>query len=215
MEDSHLDITLCALQADLQEAFASLEAAFPFVRLHRGSIFDINADAYVSPANSFGFMNGGIDALYVRHFGPDVETNVQNQILRNFQGELLVGQALVAETKTSHVPYLIAAPTMRVPISLGPETIAPFLAMRAILLLLREGHISDGANAGAPIKDHIRHIACPGLGTGIGSVPAAVCAAQIEAALKLHYDAPHRLPVHWAEAGEIQDAMSTEHPAWG
>ena len=214
MQTSRVEITLCALHGDLQDAFAGLEAEFPFVRLHRGSIFDITADAFVSPANSFGFMNGGIDALYVRHFGKLVEANVQRQILRDYQGELLVGQALVAETSSDVVPYVIAAPTMRVPISLGPETIAPFLAMRAVLLLIREGRFSEGSNAGEPIRDHIRHVACPGLGTGIGSVPAEVCATQIKAALDLHYDAKNRLPVHWAEAGELQDSMSIEHPAW-
>jgi hypothetical protein len=34
-----------------------------------GNIFDLKADAIISPANSFGFMDGGIDRYYSEYFG--------------------------------------------------------------------------------------------------------------------------------------------------
>ena len=40
-------------------------------QISEGDIFEggPEADAIVSPANSFGFMDGGIDMVYSRHFG--------------------------------------------------------------------------------------------------------------------------------------------------
>jgi hypothetical protein len=39
------------------------------VEISCGNIFDIKADAIISPANSFGFMDGGIDLVYSEHYG--------------------------------------------------------------------------------------------------------------------------------------------------
>ena len=39
------------------------------VEIVHGDIFSRPADALVSPANSFGFMDGGIDLAYSRRFG--------------------------------------------------------------------------------------------------------------------------------------------------
>ena len=69
----------------------------------------------VSPANSFGFMDGGIDALYLKHFGSQLQGQLQQAIQTRHHGELLVGAAEVIETGSKRIPYLIAAPTMRVP----------------------------------------------------------------------------------------------------
>ena len=46
-------------------------------------------------------------------------------ILDHHHGELFVGTAEVVETDHAGIPYLIAAPTMRVPMILGPETVNP------------------------------------------------------------------------------------------
>ena len=40
----------------------------PSVAISCGNIFEQAADAIVSPANSFGFMDGGIDLVYSHHF---------------------------------------------------------------------------------------------------------------------------------------------------
>ena len=39
-----------------------------------GGITDLRVDAVVSPANSFGFMRGGVDGVYTRVFGEGVES---------------------------------------------------------------------------------------------------------------------------------------------
>ncbi len=81
---------------------------------HR-SVLDRPVDAVVSPANSFGFMDGGVDWAYLRFFGDQLQTRVQLVIrLQKFQ-ELLVGSAVAVPTYHEAIRFLIVAPTMRVP----------------------------------------------------------------------------------------------------
>jgi len=68
-----MQVILTAVEDSLAEAWRRFCGDLEFVRVHRGSILDIPCDAIVSPANSFGFMDGGIDAVYMRHFGPRIQ----------------------------------------------------------------------------------------------------------------------------------------------
>jgi O-acetyl-ADP-ribose deacetylase (regulator of RNase III) len=187
-----------AFAAALTKELAGLED----VSVTETSILDVTCDAIVSPANSYGFMDGGIDAIYMEHFGEIVQTRVRKSILCEHHGELLVGSATIVETDDDKIPFLIAAPTMRVPMWLGPETVNPFLAMRAVLLLVREGTFTTGRVTGKAIKDSIKRIAVPGLGTGVGGVPFPVCARQIAQAVTEYRDAKYCLPQSWSEASE-------------
>jgi O-acetyl-ADP-ribose deacetylase (regulator of RNase III) len=153
---------------------------------HR-SVLDRSVDAVVSPANSFGFMDGGVDWAYLQFFGMELQRRVQVIIrLQKFQ-ELLVGSAVVAPTYHAAIPYLIVAPTMRVPkIITDPADI--MLATRAAV------RVADDFRFG--------HIVMPGMGTGCGQVLPGVAAramrAGIEAGLR---DMPYR-PCGWQEAQE-------------
>jgi O-acetyl-ADP-ribose deacetylase (regulator of RNase III) len=177
-----MQLILTALQTPLAEAWQRFCGDLNFVKVHHGSIFDVSCDAVVSPANSFGFMNGGIDLVYSQHFGWHVQDRVQTAIRERHHGELLVGQAEVVATDNAAIPYLIAAPTMRMPQTIR-ETVNSYLAARAVLLLWKHGRFPDGPHAGEPLADHIQAIAMPGLGTGVGSVDDAACARQVRAAL--------------------------------
>ena len=119
-------------------------------------------DCLVSPANSFGMMDGGMDAAIVRFFGDALMTNVQQHILEEFLGEQPVGTSFIIETHHPKHPFLAHTPTMRVPMSIAGTDI-PYIAMWAMLLAVRRH------NQYAERK--INRIACPGLGTGIGRVP--------------------------------------------
>ena len=55
--------------ADVVRAWTKHFADTPQVEASQGDIFDVPADAIVSPANSFGFMDGGIDLAYSYRFG--------------------------------------------------------------------------------------------------------------------------------------------------
>jgi O-acetyl-ADP-ribose deacetylase (regulator of RNase III) len=158
-------VILTAVEDSLAEAWRRFCGDLEFVRVHRGSILDIPCDAIVSPANSFGFMDGGIDFVYMRHFGPGIEERVQSMIRERHQGELLVGSADMVDTEDPSVPYLIVAPTMRVPMPLT-DSVNPYLAAPAVFRLVKDGRFSFAASQEEPIRDRIRTVALPGLGTG-------------------------------------------------
>ncbi|MEZ4336572.1 MAG: macro domain-containing protein [Sandaracinaceae bacterium] len=191
-----MQIVLTALDAPLADAWQAACGDLDFVEVHRGSIFDVRADTLVSPANSFGFMDGGIDMLYSRRFGWGLQERLQAAIKDRHHGELLVGQAEIVPTEGDPA-WLIAAPTMRVPMILGRETVAPYLAARAVLLLVKHGE-----RDGAPVGSRVRRVAFPGLGTGIGRVPPEVCARQVRAAIDEVVLGITAFPRGWDDAQE-------------
>jgi O-acetyl-ADP-ribose deacetylase (regulator of RNase III) len=171
----------------------------PDVTIHRGSILDLSVDAVVSPANSFGFMDGGIDHRYSHHFGWHVQDRLQELIRTRHHGELAVGAAEIVDTGNDRIPFLIAAPTMRVPMILR-DSINPYLAARAVFLLIRHGLVPAGALAGERVESIIASVAFPGLGTGVGQVGPNVCARQMRAAVEDVVLGRGKFPRTWAEA---------------
>jgi len=206
-----MKIVLAAVEEPLARAWEQCCGDVSGVTVHRGSIFDVDCDAVVSPANSFGFMDGGIDALYMRFFGPEIQTRVRWAIYQRHQGELVVGNAEIVDTGQPRIPFLIAAPTMRVPMILR-ESVNPYLAARAALLLVRYGTFWFGKHQGEPIAGVVRTVAFPGLGTGVGRVSPAVCARQVRAALDDVLGWPHAMPRSWAEAGEQHQLLYAARP---
>lgn len=139
-------------------------------QIYHGSILDIKADAVVSPANSFGFMDGGIDLVYRNYFGLEIELRLQQRIKHHHHGELLVGTVTYLITNRGQ-PNLIIAPTMRVPSNIR-HTVNVYLATRAALLEVEW-----------ELWDEIQTVAFPGMGTGIGQVDPEICARQMRAAI--------------------------------
>ncbi len=165
------DITLCDLSPGLVRAWRTAFAAFPGATVLQGDLLDVEADAYVSPANSFGIMDGGIDAILNRRF-PHVESRVQAAIAR--VGTMLpVGEALIVETGDPDVPYLVCAPTMELP-SRVSHTNNAFRAMHAILSAVELYNVEN--------RDVIRSVAVPGLCTGVGDMAPDLAAMQMAGA---------------------------------
>ncbi len=133
-----MKIILAAVERELADAWQRFCGDLDFVSVQRGSIFDFSVDAVVSPANSFGFMDGGIDMLYSQRFGWHVQKRLQGLIGSKHHGELLVGASEIIETDNPQIPYLIAAPTMRVPMILR-NSVSPYVAARAVSLLIKHG----------------------------------------------------------------------------
>ncbi|QNH61433.1 macro domain-containing protein [Hymenobacter sediminicola] len=172
-----MHIHLIDTNPEVTDAWASVFADVPQVTVRHGSIFDHPADALVSPANSFGYMNGGIDFAISKHLGWHLEKDLQRIIREKYYGELLVGQAEIVETGSPLFPFLIAAPTMRTPMTItrGPNV---YQSMKAVLLLLEHGTLPTGES----VKSKITSVAIPGLGTGVGQVRPLVCARQMRIA---------------------------------
>ncbi len=171
-----LTVHLRDISTGVVKAWERAFADAPEVLVSRGDIFEQKADAIVSPANSFGYMDGGIDLLYSRFFGWELETNLRALLLERHYGELPVGQAVVLATGHEFIPFLVSAPTMRVPMSID-GTVNVYLAFRAALIAV----LTHNASAGAPI----RSLLVPGLGTGVGEVAPERAARQMQIA----YDA--------------------------
>lgn len=209
MQEQKLKIILSAVEAELVDAWRRFCGDLDFVRVHHGSIFDLSCDAAVSPANSFGFMDGGIEALYTSRFGWQVQERLQKVIAEKHHGELIVGAAEIVETDNPQIPYLIAAPTMRVPMILI-DTVNPYLAARAVLLLIKHGTFDSGRVKGERISDYIRSVAFPGLGTGVGRVGFNTCAHQVRAAIEDVIVNPGDYPKSWADAQARHQRLYTD-----
>lgn len=204
-----MKLILTAVEKSLADAWQKFCGDLDFVTVHQGSILDVECDAVVSPANSFGFMDGGIDAIYLSHFGYDIQTRVRRQIFEHHHGELVVGNADVVETNDESIPFLIVAPTMRVPMILH-DTVNPYLAARAIFTLVKHKTFLSGSHEGVPVSEHIKTVALPGLGTGVGRVGFNTCAHQVRKAIDDILLEDYTMPQSWAEASERHQLLYTD-----
>jgi O-acetyl-ADP-ribose deacetylase (regulator of RNase III) len=177
-----------------------------YVEIFAGSIFDTPCNTIVSPANSFGFMDGGLDLSLSNYLGWHIQEKLQTKIKEKYHGELLVGQAEIIETDHPVFPYLISAPTMRVPM-IVTNTVNVYLAMRAILLLIKHGTLDDKT----PIQEVVKAVAIPGLGTGVGKVPAEICAKQMRTAYKEIVEKNYSFPTSWVDAQQKHQLLYSQH----
>lgn len=153
-----------------QVAFADIDIVEPV----SSDYFEVPADCLVSPANSFGFMDGGLDAVISYELGDAIQVKVQSEIVTRYHGELPVGCAVIVETDNKVWPYLISAPTMRIPEDVS-QSVNAYLAFRAILLEIAKFNQQNP-------KTKIKSLLCPGLATGIGNMSAKRCATQMKEA---------------------------------
>ena len=162
-----MKIILIAIERKLVDAWKEFFGTADNVFIIEDDITKIECDAVVSPANSFGFMDGGLDFALSERFGWDLEKRLQRQIKELPEGELLVGQAIIMETGDKVVPYLISAPTMRIPTNFNIDTsINAYLAMKAILIKAKN-------------DNRISSVAIPGLCTGVGRMQPMISARQM------------------------------------
>lgn len=171
-----LSIHLRDEREDMVTAWRGYFQSTPHVIVSWGNILAPEVepvDAIISPANSFGFMDGGVDLAYSRFFGTDLQDRLRSVILREHDGELPVGQALILATEHPRIGYLVSAPTMRVPMDIS-DTTNVYLAFRAALQMI----VLFNETAPAPIQ----RVLCPGFGTGYGRMPAKRAALQMHEA---------------------------------
>jgi O-acetyl-ADP-ribose deacetylase (regulator of RNase III) len=157
----HLVDTNPALVRAWRETFA----LFPEVGVRQADLLAVASNAVVSPANGYGFMDGGIDAAYVRFFGNAIEGRVRDAVAKRPEGYLPVGAGVVIATGHDRIPHLIVAPTMLMPEAVPSQNC--YRALRAVLRI---------ASAVAEVG---RAVYCPGLGTGVGGVPAEEAAKEM------------------------------------
>lgn len=156
------------------------------VIIHCGDFFSLPTDCVVSPANSFGYMDGGLDMAISKKLGWQVQEKLQKQIKEKHLGEILVGQAELIETDFEEIPFCISAPTMRVPLILI-NTVNIYLASKAIFNLLKN-------------ENRIGTVTISGLGTGVGRLPYDICANQMRQAYEEIWLDNYNFPQSWYDA---------------
>lgn len=158
---------LVDLDREVTRALRASFAPFPEVSVATGNVLAVAHHVLVSPANSSGFMDGGVDAAYAAHFGPQLARRVRDAVRARPEGIVPVGSSLVVETGHGTVPFLVVAPTM-----LAPEHVPAANAYRALRAALR---LAD-----APTLHGDWY--CPGLTTGVGAVDPQDAAHEMAAA---------------------------------
>jgi O-acetyl-ADP-ribose deacetylase (regulator of RNase III) len=200
-----MKIILADLQVSVVNEWKKQLSGDPNISLYQGSIFDVEADALVSPANSFGFMDGGLDMLISKFFGWHIQDRLQTIIKHKYHGEIIVGEAEIVPTDHPKLPFVISAPTMRVPMILGHESVNVYLATRAVLLLIKYGKFNDSTL----VSEKVKSVVFPGMGTGVGKVPPEICARQMKQAIQdviIH----NEFPQSWSDAQKRHQLLYSE-----
>ncbi|MCG6495637.1 macro domain-containing protein [Kitasatospora sp. A2-31] len=165
---SPLKVVLTDVNATVVEAWQAAFADTPGVEIRRGSILDEQVDAWVSPTNSRGRMDGGVDAVVKRHLGAGIQLRVQRAIRDRFAGRLPVGSAVCVPSGATNPTFLISAPTMEESSQNVSATLNVALACAAAFQAV---HQQNRKTPGS-----ITSVALVGMGARTGRVPARVCA---------------------------------------
>ncbi|ECX5680489.1 macro domain-containing protein [Salmonella enterica] len=155
-------------------------------------------DCMVSAANSFGLMDGGVDAAITTYFGTQLQRRVQKYIIQEYLGEQPVGTAFITETGDGEHPWLVHAPTMRVPLIID-GTDAVYNATRAALLAIFQH------NKSAAEYKKIKSVVFPAMGAGCGQVPPDSVARQMRLAWDGFINCATE--INWQYASDRQNAV--------
>lgn len=189
-----IEIIFCDLSKKFTDSCEKLIKQNPHILNHfklstyNGSIIDlcIKNTAYISPANSFGSMGGGIDEVYNKKMFPNIQKDVMINISKlssstksklsfdrlkkdKMYNMLPIGHAII--TSLSSYPkyetcFLITAPTMTQPENIEGSN-NPYKAFLACLNVIKSSDVK------------ISTLICPGLGTGVGCITFEESAKQI------------------------------------
>lgn len=93
---------LCDINKEIVDEWKLYFEGFENFKVYNCDILEIpiskdNINAIVSPANSFGDLQGGIDLIYYKYFGYNLEERLQEIIIKEKFGELIVGDAIILQ----------------------------------------------------------------------------------------------------------------------
>ena len=140
-------------------------------------------DSVVSPANSYGLMDGGYDAALTMWYGTELQDAVQKEIIDRYFGEQPVGTCMSVFIPTAYGQYLLHTPTMRVP-SIIKEPEIVYHCTRACIM--------------EALRLEVNNIVIPAFGGCCGKVPDKLIADYMERALYSFENIPNNLSWHWA-----------------
>jgi len=173
MNHMGLHITFCDMNQDVVEHLWNIFADISNVDITQDDILSGTVDAVVSPGNSFGLMDYGLDKIMKKRFC--IEKRLQEIIKDVYYGELPVWQAAIIDTGDTDIPYLISSPTMRVPMKLERETLNIYLATRAIFIAILQHNNNVAAE-----QSKIHTVRIPWMWTWAGRFPLDLAAKQMK-----------------------------------
>ena len=143
-------------------------------------------ECIVSPANSFGLMDGGYDLAITEWFGEQLQKRVQKYIIKNYYGEQPVGTSFIISAN-GNGQKLIHTPSMQTPRAILDPVII-YQCMRSTLM--------------CAYKNKVQSILIPLFGGGCGGVGARTIAKL----MRLAYDQIHNPPkeLDWSYAYEVE-----------
>ena len=152
-------------------------------------------DCVVSPANSYGLMDGGFDLALSEYFGWELQKLVQEYILKNFRGEQPIATSFIIDTGKEGI-RLIHTPTMRIPFPVKDPMIV-YQCMRTTLL--------------TALENNIETIVIPAFCGECGDVSSKVIGRLMYEAYKQVMDPPTRIDWDYAERWfpELQYVMES------
>ncbi|MEV7525941.1 macro domain-containing protein [Streptomyces sp. NPDC091371] len=179
-----LKVVLTDVNERVVEAWRAAFADTPGIEIRRGSILDEDVDAWVTPTNSQGRMDGGVDAVIKRHLGSGIQLRVRRAIRDRFAGPLPVGSAVCVPSGAAVPRYVISTPTM---VQSSQNVSATLNVAMACAAAFQAVHRQNRKAPGS-----IRSVALVGMGAQTGRVPARVCANLMWTGYTLFHD-------HWFE----------------
>lgn len=190
----------------------------------------VNFDLVVSPANSYGLLDGGFDDAISRAFSPKddyhaLTRHVQVELYREYRGHLPVGcchivripdewkggQSFLSRLRYGNgkgwgCKWIAMVPTMRVPMLLEG---AHDIVYRCTWALLAD---IERHNRNVSEADQVKSILMTPLGTGVGQVSYARWASQCLLAMKHFLEAGETPEVwgqmDWPRAGRVDDEIA-------
>ncbi|MFD8889759.1 ADP-ribosyltransferase domain-containing protein [Streptomyces sp. NPDC059566] len=179
-----LRVVLTDVNEHVVQAWRAAFADTPGIEIRRGSILDEDVDAWVTPTNSRGRMDGGVDAVIKRYLGSGIQVRVRRAIRDRFAGAMPVGSAVCVPSGAAVPRFLISTPTMVQSSQNVSATLNVALACAAAFQAVhRQNRKAPGS---------IRSVALVGMGAQTGRVPARVCANLMWTGYTLFHD-------HWFE----------------
>ena len=154
-------------------------------------------DCVVSPANSYGLMDGGYDGAISAYFGDELIPSVQDYIREHFACEQPVGTSFIIQIPNTNM-RLIHTPTMRVP-SIIREPLIVYHCMRSTLLVAR--------------KNNVKSIVIPAFGGSCGQVPSWTIARLMRAAYEQICNPPSVMDWNYAMLRKLESTDINESPS--
>ncbi len=161
-------IVLIDINKKMVNAWRSTFEENPEVEILDGSMLAQSVDAWVTPTNAKGSMDGGLDAVIKGELGQQIENKVQAAIKQSHGGHMPVGHATCVPSGRSQPKFLIPTPTMVGSSENVSDTMNVALACAAAFQAV---HMQNSVELGS-----IQSVALPGLGANTGQVPVEICA---------------------------------------